>query len=102
MMDALGEWRAGKVSRGNNDLAEADGTPCQLAAVGLDIAAGSRGLAAQADSGIELALNGRVGRRVACILDRADMGLEILDMAGEEELASEDGERSGGHSPDIG
>lgn len=50
---------------------------------------------------IELALNGRVGRRVACVLDREDMGVEILDMAGEPEVISDDGEGSVGVSPGI-
>lgn len=63
----------------------------------MEIAAGSRQLTARADDGIELALNGRVGRRVACVLDRADTGLEILDMAGDG--ASDDGE--GGFSPGV-
>jgi hypothetical protein len=69
--------------------------------VGLEIAAGSRQLTARADEGIELALNGRVGRRVACVLDKGDMGLEIFDMAGETEMMSDDGEGSGGFSPGI-
>ena len=34
-----------------------------------------------------------------CVLDKEDMGLEILDMAGETEMASDDG---GGHSPAPG
>ena len=46
-------------------------------------------------------MNGRRGRRVACVLDR-EMGLEILDMAGEAEVGSEDGEGSGGMSPGTG
>jgi hypothetical protein len=67
----------------------------------VEIGAGSRQLTARADDGIELALNGRVGRRVACVLDREDMGLEILDMAGEADMMSDDGEGSGGFSPGI-
>ena len=67
----------------------------------LEIAAGARQLTARADDGIELALNGRVGRRVACVLDREDMGLEILDMAGEAEVMSDGGGDSGGFSPGI-
>lgn len=44
-----------------------------------------------------LAVNGRVGRRVACVLDSAGQALEILDMEGEgeedesEEMAAEEG-----------
>jgi len=85
MIDALNEWR--------------DGT---LTAVRLEIAAGSRQLTAQADDGIELALNGRVGRRVACVLDKGEMGLEILDMAGEADIISDDGEGSSRFSPGMG
>jgi len=48
---------------------------------------------------MELALNGRLGRRVACVLDKGDMGLEILDMAGE--VMSDDGEGLGGFSPGM-
>ena len=73
----------------------------ELTAVRLEIAAGVRQLTARADEGIELALNGRLGRRVACVLDREDMGLEILDMAGEGEAMSDDGEGSGGFSPGV-
>lgn len=68
----------------------------------MDIGAGSRQLAARADGGVDLALNGRVGRRVVCVLDREEMGLEILDMAGEADGASDDGEGSGGFSPGTG
>jgi len=56
---------------------------------------------ARADDGIELALNGRAGRRVACVLDKEDMGVEILDMAGEADMMSDEGEGSGGFSPGI-
>lgn len=73
----------------------------QLTAVRLEIAPGFRQLTARADDGIELALNGRVGRRVACVLDKEDMGLEILDMAGEADTISDDGERSQGFSPGM-
>ena len=72
----------------------ADVFASQLASVRLEIAAGSRQLPARADDGVSLALNGRVGRRVACVLDKGDMGLEILDMAGE--VMSE-----GGFSPGV-
>lgn len=36
---------------------------------------------------------------MACILDKEDMGLEILDMAGEPDVISDDGEGSVGSSP---
>lgn len=39
-----------------------------------------------------LAVNGRVGRRVACVLDDAGLGLEVLDMEGEEEEEAEEDE----------
>ena len=32
-----------------------------------------------------LAVNGRTGRRVSCVLDEAGLSLEVLDMEGEEE-----------------
>ena len=32
-----------------------------------------------------LAVNGRTGRRVACVLDRAGSSLEVVDIEGEEE-----------------
>ena len=32
-----------------------------------------------------MAVNGRTGRRVACVLDRAGGSLEIVDIEGEEE-----------------
>jgi hypothetical protein len=73
----------------------------QLTSVRLEIATGSRQLTARADDGIQLALNGRVGRRVACVLDKEDMALEILDMAGEPEVMSDDGQGSPGFSPGM-
>ncbi len=39
-----------------------------------------------------MAVNGRVGRRVACVLDDAGLTLEVLDMAGEEEEEEEEEE----------
>ena len=32
---------------------------------------------------VSLALNGRIGRRVACVLDRKEGVLEVLDIEGE-------------------
>lgn len=45
---------------------------------------------------ISLALNGRIGRRVACVLDRKEAVLEVLDIEGEaeDELWDEDGEET--------
>lgn len=37
-----------------------------------------------------LAVNGRVGRRVACVSDEVGLALEILDMEGESEEDEED------------
>jgi len=45
----------------------------------------SRPLVGCADGAVSLALNGRAGRRVACVLDGEGVGLEILDMEGEAE-----------------
>lgn len=39
-----------------------------------------------------LAVNGEVGRRVACVLDEAGLSLEILDMEGEVDEDEEDEE----------
>jgi anaphase-promoting complex subunit 4 len=39
---------------------------------------------------VTLAVNGRVGRRVACVLDAAGLALEVLDMEGEEEGGEEE------------
>lgn len=44
-------------------------------------------------------MNGRAGRRVACVLDSAGLTLEVFDMAGEEEGEEEemeDGSEEGG------
>jgi anaphase-promoting complex subunit 4 len=41
---------------------------------------------------VTLAVNGRVGRRVACVLDAAGLALEVLDMEGEEEGGEEEEE----------
>lgn len=45
----------------------------------------SRTLTGCAAGGVTLAVNGRTGRRVSCVLDSAGMNLEVLDMEGEEE-----------------
>ncbi len=41
---------------------------------------------------VSLALNGRIGRRVACVLDRKEAILEVLDIEGETDEGSWDGE----------
>jgi len=55
----------------------------------------SRTLVGCKEGGVTLAMNGRVGRRVACVLDNRGLGLEILDMEGEgegeEELTTTEG-----------
>jgi anaphase-promoting complex subunit 4 len=45
---------------------------------------------------VSLALNGRTGRRVACVLDRKEGILEVLDIEGEsdDEEWDEDGEET--------
>ena len=45
----------------------------------------SRTLTGCAVGGVTLAVNGRIGRRVSCVLDEAGLNLEVLDMEGEEE-----------------
>lgn len=53
---------------------------------------GSRELVACQEGSVTLAANGRVGRRVACVLDGGGLGLEVLDMEGEEEEEEEEEE----------
>jgi anaphase-promoting complex subunit 4 len=45
---------------------------------------------------VSLALNGRMGRRVACVLDRKEAILEVLDIEGEmdDELWGKEGEET--------
>lgn len=45
----------------------------------------SRPLAGCKDGAVSLALNGRAGRRVACVLDNRGLELEIIDMEAEAE-----------------
>ncbi|CCM01973.1 uncharacterized protein FIBRA_04046 [Fibroporia radiculosa] len=52
----------------------------------------TRPLAGCREGGVSLAVNGRVGRRVACVLDGAGVGLELLDIEGEEEEEEEEEE----------
>ena len=41
--------------------------------------------AACATGGVTLAVNGRAGRRVSCVLDEAGLTLEVLDMEADED-----------------
>ncbi|PIL31977.1 hypothetical protein GSI_06681 [Ganoderma sinense ZZ0214-1] len=50
----------------------------------------SRTLTSCVAGGVTLAVNGRTGRRVSCVLDEAGMNLEVLDMEGEEEGEEEE------------
>ena len=45
---------------------------------------------------VSLALNGRMGRRVVCVLDRKEAILEVLDIEGEmdDELWGKEGEET--------
>ncbi|KAI0094909.1 anaphase-promoting complex, cyclosome, subunit 4-domain-containing protein [Irpex rosettiformis] len=63
----------------------------QIAAVPIPIT-GSRELVGCADGGVSLAVNGRIGRRVACILDKGGLTLEVLDMEGEDSQEDEEDE----------
>lgn len=56
---------------------------------------GSRELVGCQEGTVTLAVNGRAGRRVACVLDNAGLGLEVLDMEGEED-EEEEMETAGG------
>jgi len=49
----------------------------------------SRELVGCQEGTVTLAVNGRVGRRVACVLDDAGLALEVLDMEGEEDEEDE-------------
>lgn len=49
-----------------------------------------RQLTACRDGSVSLAVNGRVGRRVVCILDGDGTTMEILDMEGDEDMEAED------------
>lgn len=48
------------------------------------------------EGGVTLAVNGRAGRRVSCVLDGTGVAVEVLDMEGEdEELELEEEEEAG-------
>ncbi|KAG0708880.1 anaphase-promoting complex, cyclosome, subunit 4-domain-containing protein [Suillus ampliporus] len=49
-----------------------------------------RQLTACRDGSVSLAVNGRIGRRVVCILDGDGTTMDILDMEGDEEMEAED------------
>ena len=58
---------------------------------------GCRELVGCREGTVALAVNGRAGRRVACVLDGEGLGLEVLDMEGEEEeVEEEEMETAGG------
>jgi anaphase-promoting complex subunit 4 len=49
-----------------------------------------RQLSACRDGSVSLAVNGRVGRRVVCVLDGDGTTMDILDMEGDEDMEAED------------
>ncbi|KAH7930991.1 hypothetical protein BV22DRAFT_1027754 [Leucogyrophana mollusca] len=49
-----------------------------------------RQLAACKNGPVSLAMNGRIGRRVVCVLDGSGATMEILDIEGDEEMEAED------------
>jgi anaphase-promoting complex subunit 4 len=69
--------------------------PLQIASVLMPIRR-SYVLAGCISGEVSLALNGRTGRRVACVLDHKEAVLEVLDIEGEgeDELWDEDGEET--------
>lgn len=50
----------------------------------------SRTMGGCVSGGVTLAVNGRAGRRVSCVLDATGLSLEVLDMEGEEEEEEEE------------
>lgn len=44
---------------------------------------------------MSLAVNGRVGRKVACVLDEAGVWFEVIDLAGEGDEEPEEEEEDG-------
>ncbi|KAI0695596.1 anaphase-promoting complex, cyclosome, subunit 4-domain-containing protein [Cytidiella melzeri] len=61
----------------------------QIAAVPIPMIGCRDLVGCQDGSTVSLAVNGRVGRRVACVLDSAGQALEVLDMEGEEDEEDE-------------
>lgn len=57
----------------------------QLPSAGASPIIQSRALKGCREGGVTLAVNGRAGRRVSCVLDGTGLAVEVLDMAGEEE-----------------
>ncbi|KAI0639387.1 anaphase-promoting complex, cyclosome, subunit 4-domain-containing protein [Trametes polyzona] len=57
----------------------------QLPSAGATPIIQSRALKGCRDGGVTLAVNGRAGRRVSCVLDGTGMTVEVLDMEGEDE-----------------
>ncbi|KAI0348023.1 hypothetical protein BDW22DRAFT_1319603 [Trametopsis cervina] len=67
----------------------------QIAAVPIPII-GCRELAGCQEGSATLAVNGRAGRRVVCVLDSSGLALEVLDMEGEEEDEEDEMETAAG------
>jgi hypothetical protein len=94
-------WKNGKSARYGMPEAKIifpisdEGTCLQIASVLMPIRR-SYVLAGCISGEVSLALNGRTGRRVACVLDRKEAVLEVLDIEGEtdDELWDEDGEET--------
>jgi hypothetical protein len=85
-------WNAGS----EDNLPISDEETClQIASVLMPIRR-SYVLAGCISGEVSLALNGRTGRRVACVLDRKEAVLEVLDIEGEtdDESWDEDGEET--------
>ena len=75
-------WKNGQVTRMSEHSAA--GTDIMLQMVPIEITVNRRRLLSNCrDGGISLALNGRVGRRVACVLDGTGTSLESFDLEGE-------------------
>jgi anaphase-promoting complex subunit 4 len=55
-----------------------------------------RQLTACRDGSVSLAVNGRVGRRVVCILDGVGTTMDILDMEGDEDEDESEMDSTGG------
>lgn len=73
-----------KVSPRGPRVGEREGTE-EKAATPPGAEAGASGGPSTKASKAMLAVNGRVGRRVACVLDDEGIEIEMLDMEGEEE-----------------
>ena len=65
--------------------------PFQITSVSMSLIQ-SRPLIGCREGAVTLAVNGRVGRRVACVVDAAGLTLEIMDVESPEEDEDEEGE----------